>query len=123
MSQAIPACTTIPHAGATARPAVIYIPEIQHQRAGASYFAERDARETVRDTVVSDIASGQYEFVLRVIAVDLVLGKCWDASKEIAKAVADQAIDCYGRIPVHCRDFVADHVSVAYLDEVEREAA
>lgn len=63
-----------------------------------------------RDGVISSLACGELDGVIKIIASDVSTGKCWDASQEIAREAVIQAADRYGYrdIPRACLEFAED---------------
>jgi hypothetical protein len=104
-------------------PSVIYIPEVHNGFERKRYFPELQSSDTTRATIVADIASAQHDRVVRVIAVDVDAGKCWDASKEIASEVLDTVLADYAEVPNWCADFLHEHLGVRHVIAAEREAA
>src|SRR5262245_216343 len=52
-------------------------------------FVETDPAQTDEQTIIQDIATGQHERPLRVIACNPAEGWCRDASVQIAESVAE----------------------------------
>ena len=100
---------------------VKYLPQIRHPN--GDYFPETDLADTGRDSIINDIAGGQYERVVRVFAFDIQSGNAWDASEDIANYALWQAIDHHGECPDYLRDFVEEHLGCNYVRSCEVEAA
>ena len=113
------ALSTIP-SKATAT-GILYLPEI-HSRSG-SYFPDIRRSDMTKAAVVSDIVSSQHDDVIRVIAIDIVNGKSWDASQEIAQAVLDDILNDYSTVPMWCRPFCEEYLGIGKVNRAEREAA
>lgn len=106
--------------GSSATGTVLYTPEIFH-RAG-NYNPELTLAERELEQVIRDIAHGQYENMVSVIAVNVSEGKCWDASVEIAQAVLNR-LDHSERIPNHCIDFLEQYLGCRVVAQAQLEAA
>lgn len=120
MSQADSILTTIlPRIHPAAR--TIYIPELAHPH--GPYFPERMAADSYLPQIVSDIASGAYEGVIRVIGLDFPSGRAFDASVIVAKEVLAQVIDYEGSIPAHCEDFLEQYLGTNIVRNAEADAA
>jgi hypothetical protein len=87
------------------------------------YIPESRLGDLRFDAAVNDIASGQFENVMRVIACDEATGRTWDASKQVATAVLGQVLDRDGIVPVHCRWFLEEYLGVNAVQRMIREAA
>lgn len=61
-------------------------------RAGCAW-RETDEVETDRETVLSDILTGQYAYPLRIVAFNAVEGWSRDATADIADELAQRATD------------------------------
>ena len=75
------------------------------------YTCDRCPTENLtRDQIISCIASGEWDSLLKVVASDQSTGKCWDATQEIARAALEQAIDRHGSdsVPRNCLAFAED---------------
>jgi hypothetical protein len=101
---------------------VFYIPVV-HSVDGKDYFPELRTGDTTKATLVADIASAQHEDISRVIAVDLSLGRAWDASREIAAEVLGVFIEERGSVPRWSRDFLTKHLGHAQVNYAEAWAA
>ena len=91
MAQASSFATTIPSAS---NAAALYLPEISWK--GEIYIPELTLTRMTREAVISDIASGQHEDVIRVTALDRAAGKTWNASEEIAYEVLHSVVFEHG---------------------------
>lgn len=100
----------------------VYIPVLRNSH-GCEYIPEMPLSDCLRSAIVADIACGQHEGVVKVLAADLTNGDIWDASKEIAGAVIGACFDHYGEIGSHCRDFLESYLGVWRVMRVEAEAA
>lgn len=106
--------TTIPSA---APRGVIYVPVVRYN--GEWLIPEIALADTVRTTLVRDIATAQHENVSRVLAVDLVAGRGWDASREIAGDVLVELIRERDGVDGPARDFLEKHLGVRAVREAE----
>lgn len=96
----------------------IYLPEI-HSPSG-NYFPETDATSTMAD-VVDAIASGEYEGVVRVLAMSIAASESWDASAAIAATVLTRVLDRHQYVPAWCQDFLERHLGSHNVHEAEAE--
>lgn len=119
----IHAATHLPQsAGTVLRDQTVYIPIMRNSH-GCEYIPEMPLSDCLRSALVADIACGQHENVVKVLAADLGNGDIWDASKEIATAVLGTCFDEFGEIGTHCRDFLESYLGVWRVMRVEAEAA
>lgn len=100
-------------------PSPLHFIECASHVQGQSYWTERAGKETHRDQVISDIASGQLD-ALTVIRVDLASGRSWDVSLEIAREVAIQCND-HGSAPKEAMAFMERHLSAMAIALVWRQ--
>lgn len=66
---------------------------VEHVFSSATVTADRWGEEVSLARTVSNIHSGELTDVVSVHAYDLTSGRCWDASREIAEAIASRAIN------------------------------
>lgn len=104
-------------------PLTHYIVILAHPQ--GDFIPESTLGETNRDCVVNDIAGGVHLFPVRRVLAFEVGGKCWDASREIARDVLHQALDTYecGAIPSEIIEFCEDILGVHHVRSCELEAA
>lgn len=102
MAQAIETVTPIRPLAAVG---TFYIP-VLHDRQRGEYFPEILLKDCTGPAVAADIAFGQHERVVRVLAFDPASGKPSDVSAAIAKQVLNLALNDYDEIPDHCAEFL-----------------
>ena len=83
------------------------------------WVANDEIFKSDRDTVIKDVAAGEYRGIAKIVAFDLTTGKCRDATKEIAREVMDRWADNDEPLTQRQKDFIADHVTARALEAAE----
>jgi hypothetical protein len=85
----------------------LYFVEVDYGRAGRS-FVETDRDKNSRQSVIQDIADGQYEngTVVRVLAVFEDEDRCRDVTDDIRDAVSQLIYQRGSEWPAHLEDFL-----------------
>jgi hypothetical protein len=96
--------SVVPNAGLT-----VYVVLDDFGNVGTSY-RETDAQDCDRASVVRDLLQGQFHNPVRVIAFNTAEGWSVDASKDIARAVIEQARIERETLPRKVRAFCERHI-------------
>lgn len=67
-----------------------------------------------RTAIISAIAAGEWDSIFSVIGSNPSTGECWNASREIARASLEEAVDRYGNdgVPRNCLAFAEDQLGL-----------
>ncbi|WP_441253818.1 hypothetical protein [Bradyrhizobium sp. 613_E4_N2_2] len=75
-------------------------------RAGGAW-RETDEADTVLDGVLQNLLSGQYAYPVRIVSFNPFEGWSWDATSEVADALAQRATDTDAEVSSALQEFIA----------------
>lgn len=108
---------------AQAPSSVQYLPEVYIEHRSSTMIPCLSPSDMTLHAVVDEITRAQHEDVKRVIAFDVESGRCWDASREVARHVLDAILADYTEVPPHCVDFLEEYLGCGVVAAAERQAA
>lgn len=100
--------------------APLYFVEASFGKAGTA-FVETDRLTNSRANVISNIVSGEWDRVIRVLEVCEDEGRCSDVSEDIAREICNRVVDGEPMPTGGAFDFCEEYLGCQHMADLQRE--